>query len=166
MTTSNGAYLKGFHDKTRALGRKSINSDFTFEIEGYEGLYLLAKQCPFPTLTSTGEIEIPTPLGSTMWEAQQTKIAQQGAVSFLETVAGDIDQALINILAQGTYFNAKVYEGTPMRYVRYKRFEQCFLQLDAVDRDWENRAQPMLFTGTMFFHYYGETVQGNSTDYR
>lgn len=166
MTTSNGNYLKTFHDQTRALGRKSINSDFSFEIEGFEGVWLLAKQCPFPTLSSAGEIEIPTPLGSTMWEAQQTKVAQQGAVSFLETVAGDIDQTLIAILANRSYFNAKVYEGTPQRYVRYKRFENCFLQLEAVDRDWENRAQPMLFTGTLFYHYYGETVSGNSTDYR
>lgn len=166
MTVSTGRYLKTMHDATRAMGRKAINSDFTFEIEGHEGLYLLGKQCPWPTLTTGGEIEIPTPLGGTAWEAQQTKTAQQGSVSFLETAAGDIDQLMVDLIANGGYFNAKIYEGTPKKYMRYKRIEDAFIQLDAVDRDWENRSQPLTFAGTMFFHYYGDIVQGNSTDYR
>ena len=36
MTVSNAGYLKGFYDATKALGKKTINSDFTFEIEGFE----------------------------------------------------------------------------------------------------------------------------------
>lgn len=166
MTVSTGSYLKNMHGKVRAMGRKAVNSDFTIEIEGYEHIYLLAKQCPYPTLTSGGEIEIPTPLGAVVFEAQQTKVNLQGAVSFLETVAGDIDQTLVNILKDGGYFNAKIYEGTPEKYIRYKRIEDCFLQIDSADRDWENRSQPLIFNGTMFFHYYGEVVDGNSKDYR
>lgn len=166
MTISTPQYLKNMHDSTRAMGRKAINSDFTIEFEGYEGMYLLAKQCPYPVVTPGGEIEVPTPLGSTVWEAQQVKTAQQGSISFLETVAGDVDQFLVNLIANGGYFNAKIYEGTPKKYIRYKRITDAFITLDAVDRDWENRSQPLTFAGTMFFHYYGETVDGNSTDYR
>lgn len=166
MTVSNENYLKGFSDATRALGRKAINSDFTLEIEGYEGLYLLGKQCPWPVITVGGEIEIPTPLGGTIWEAQQVKTAQQGAVNFLETVAGDIDQMMVDLIRNGGYFSAKIYEGTPQKYIRYKRIEDCFIQMDPVDRDWENRSQPLSFTGTMFYHYYGDVVDGNSKDYR
>ena len=166
MTVSTGSYLKGFGDATRAMGRKAMNSDFTIEIEGHEGIYLLTKQCPSPVLTSGGEIEIPTPLGGTVWEAQQIKTAQQGSVSFLETVSGDIDQMLVSLLKDGGYFNARIYEGTPKKYIRYKVIEDCFLQLDPTDRDWENRSQPLTFTGTMFYHYYGEVVEGNSGDYR
>lgn len=166
MTVSTAKYLKGFSDSTRALGRKAINSDFTIEIEGYEGMYLLTKQCPWPLLTPGGEIEVPTPLGSTVWEAQQIKTAQQGAISFLETAAGDIDQMLVDIIKDGGYFNAKIYEGTPKKYLRVKRIEDCFIQLDPTDRDWENRSQPLTFAGTMFYHYYGEMTDGNSKDYR
>lgn len=166
MTVSTGNYLKGMHDSTRAMGRKVINSDFTFEIEGHEGLYLLAKQCPDPVLTTGGEIEIPTPLGGTVWEAQQAKTAQQGSVSFLETTAGNINQMLVALLKDGGYFNAKIYEGTPKKHLRYKRIEDCFIQIDPTDRDWENRSQPLTFTGTMFYHFYGEIVAGNSNDYR
>lgn len=166
MTVSTQKYLKGLHDSTRAMGRKAINSDFTIEIEGYEGVYLLTKQCPWPTLTVGGEIEIPTPLGGTVWEAQQTKTAQQGSISFLETVAGDIEQLMVDLIKDGGYFNAKIYEGTPKKYIRYKRIEDCFIQLDPVDRDWENRSQVLTFAGSMFYHYYGEVVEGNSSDYR
>ncbi len=166
MTVSTPKYLKGFSDSTRALGRKAINSDFTIEIEGYEGMYLLTKQCPWPVITTGGEIEIPTPLGSTVWEAQQVKTAQQGAISFLETAAGNIDQMLVDIIKDGGYFSAKIYEGTPTKYLRFKHIEDCFIQLDPVDRDWENRSQPLTFAGTMFYHYYGEVVEGNSGDYR
>lgn len=165
MAISSGSYLKTFHDATRAIGRKAINSDFTLEIEGFESMYLLAKQCPDPILATAGEIEVTTPLGAMMYEQQQTKVAQQGQVAFMETRAGHINQMLVDILAKGGTFNARIYEGTPSNYLRYKQIENCFLQLDNADRDWENRSQVLTFSGTMFFHYYGEIVDGNSTDY-
>ena len=166
MTVSNTAYLKGFHDTIKAAGAKVISSDFTFEIEGYESSYLLAKQCPWPVLSPAGEIEVPTVLGSAMWQPQQLKPNQQGQVTFEETTAGSIDQMLIDLILSGGIFNAKIYEGTPEKYLRYKRITDCFLVLDNPDRDWENRAQILLFSGTMFFHFHGEIVQGTSTDYR
>lgn len=163
MTVSTATYLKGFYDKTRALGAKSVNSDFTFEIEGYESSYLLAKQAPWPVLSSAGEIDIATPLGANMWQPQQLKVAQQGQVALHETVAGAVDSMLLDILTKGGIFNAKVYEGTPQKYVRYKRLEDCFLQLDSIDRDWENRSQVLIFQGTLFFHYFGVTVRGGNS---
>jgi len=166
MTVSNASYLKTFYDATKALGKKAINSDFTFEIEGFEQTYLLAKQCPWPDVAVAGEIEVPSPLGATLFEPQQIKVAHQGQVSFLETVAGSVDQALVDIIANGGTFNAKIYEGTPDKHLRYKRITDCFLQIDDPDRDWENRSQVLTFSGTMFFHYFGELVQGNTADYR
>ncbi|WP_320153043.1 hypothetical protein [uncultured Tolumonas sp.] len=166
MTVSLNSYLKGFYDQTKALGKKVVNSDFTFEIEGFEGNYLLSKQCPWPDVSVGGEIEVPNPLGVSSFEPQQIKIAKQGQVSFLETTAGNIDQMLINIITNGGTFNAKIYEGTPQKYLRYKRIVDCFVQIDDPDRDWENRSQILTFSGTMFYHYFGETTEGNSTDYR
>jgi len=166
MTVSTAALLKGHYDTTRALGAKVISSDFAFEIEGFESNWLLAKQCPWPEISPTGEVEVPTPLGATMWQPQQIKVAQQGQISLLETVAGTIDNMLIDLISQGGTFNAKVYEGTPQKYLRAKRIVDCFIQMDNPDRDWENRSQVLTFSGTLFFHYFGDVTPGNSGDYR
>lgn len=166
MTVSVNQHLKGYYDKTKALGRKIVNSDMTLEIEGFEGMYLLTKQCPWPAVTVAGEIEIPTPLGVSVFEPQQIKPAKQGQVSFMEAEGAPIDQLLVDIIAGGGTFNAKIYEGTPDKFLSYKRITDCFIQVEDPDRDWENRSQVLTFSGTMFYHYYGEVVQGNSEDYR
>jgi hypothetical protein len=166
MTQSNAAYLKQFHDTTKAQGAKRISSDFALEIEGFEHNWILTKQCPWPELSTAGEIEVSGPLGSATWEQQQLKTNQQGAIAFMETTAGSIDQMLVNLIASGGKFNAKIYEGTPTKYLEAKLITDCFIQLDNADRDWENRSQILTFSGTLFFHYYGEKIAGNSADYR
>lgn len=166
MTVSNSSYLKGFYDTTRALGAKVISSDFAFEIEGFEQNWLLAKQCPWPEISPAGEIEVATPLGATMWQPQQIKVAQQGQISLYETVAGSIDNMLVELITRGGTFNAKIYEGTPQKFLRAKRIVDCFIQMDAPDRDWENRSQVLTFSGTLFYHFFGEVLAGNSGDYR
>jgi len=167
MTVSNTAYLKGFYDASRAMGAKVVSSDFAFEIEGFEGNWLLCKQAPWPEISPAGEIEVPTPLGATMWQPQQLKVAQQGQIGMFETTAGHLDQMMVNLIANGqATFNAKIYEGTPEKFLRAKRIVDAFIQLDNPDRDWENRSQPLIFNGTLFFHYFGEVIPGNSGDYR
>jgi len=165
MAISNASYLKSFYDTSRALGAKIISSDFSFEIEGFEDRYLLCKQAPWPELSSAGEIEIAGALGTTYWQPQQTKIAQQGPIAMVETVAGHVDHLMLALIAHKGIFNAKIYEGTPQKYLRYKRIMDCFIQADVPDRDWENRSQPLVISGTLFYHYFGEIVQGNSEDY-
>lgn len=165
MAVSTGAFLKGFHDTAVTMGAKIISSDFTIEIEGFESMYLLTKQCPWPILTTGEGIEIPSVLGTAMWQPGQVKINQQGAIAFEETVAGSADNLLVALLLRGGEFNAKIYEGTPTKYLRYKKISKCSLNCEPVDRDWENRTQPLLITGNMFYHFYGEVVEGNSTGY-
>ncbi|SFL23813.1 hypothetical protein SAMN05216302_10467 [Nitrosomonas aestuarii] len=165
MTISNPSYLKGFHDVSRAMGDKVISSDFTLEIDGFEQNYLLCKQAPWPELSSAGEIEVPMPLGAVAWQPQQAKTNLQGPISFYETVAGHIDNMLMNMIMAGGKFDATVYDGTPQRFLKAKRIKQCFMQIDSPDRDWENRAQVLLYAGTIFYHYYGEIIPGNSGDY-
>lgn len=166
MTISNSSYLKSFHDLTVGLGHKVISSDFTIEIEGFEKYYLLAKQCPWPIITTGEAIEVPTVLGAAMWEPGQAKFHQQGAIAFQETTAGDIDKLFLGLITGGGEFNAKIYEGTPQKFLRYKQVRKCTLNCEPVDRDWENRTQPLVITGNMFYHYYGEVTEGNSADYR
>lgn len=165
MTVSNAAYLKGFYDVTKSLGAKVISSDFTFEIDGFEQNYLLCKQAPWPEVSTAGEIEVPSMLGSAMWQPQQAKTNQQGQISLMETVVGSVDNMLVNLITRGGMFNARIYEGTPQKFLRAKRIVDCFIQVDNPDRDWENRSQILVFTGTLFFHYFGEVIPGNSGNY-
>ncbi|MGL4735695.1 MAG: hypothetical protein ACRCWB_11580 [Enterovibrio sp.] len=165
MAISKNGFLKSYHDRTNVLGAKKINSDFTFEIEGFEGMYLLAPQCPDPVVTVAGEISVPTPLGVETFIPQQVKPAKQGQVRFMETIDSPIDDMLVKLIENGGTFNAKIYEGTPDKYLHYKRIVDCFLQIDDGDRDWENRSQLFTVSGTMFYHYFGEVVQGNSRNY-
>lgn len=166
MTVSKDRYLKTFYNATQNMGYKAISSDFTFEIVGHEETYLLCKQAPWPELTPQGEIEVVMPLGVTRWQPQQVKPAQQGAISLMETMKGHVSQLLLGLIAEGGTFDATIYEGTPNHYLRKKQIWDCFLQLDNPDRDWENRSQVMMFSGNLFFHYYGEVTEGNSVDYR
>ncbi|MCK9394236.1 MAG: hypothetical protein M0Q44_01430 [Methylobacter sp.] len=166
MTLSIPAQLKGFHQTAKAIGAKAVSSDFALEIEGHEDSWMLIKQGPWAMLSTGGEIEVPMPLGAGMWQQQQAKVHQQSPVSLMETTVGSVDQLLVNLIASGGYFNAKIYEGTPQKYLRAKPIIDCFIQVDNPDRDWENRSQLLLVSGTIFFHYYGETIPGNSNDYR
>lgn len=165
MTVSNTQYLKGFYDVTKALGAKIVSSDFTFEIAGFEQNYLLCKQAPWPEVSPEGEIEVSSPLGASYVQPQQIKIRHQGPVTFMETIQGSIDNMMVNLITSGGIFNATVYEGTPQRFLRAKKLVDCFIQLDDPDRDWENRAQILLFSGTLHYHYFGEIIPGNSENY-
>lgn len=165
MTVSNDRYLKNLSDVAQSMGAKVISSDSTIEFDGYEQNYLLIKQFPWPELSVGGEIEVSGPLGTASWQPQQAKPNLQGQISMMETVAGSIDNMLISILRNRGVFDAMVYEGTPQHFLRAKRIRRCFLQIDSPDRDWENRSQPLMFTGTLFFHYFGEVIPGNSSDY-
>ncbi|QFY42765.1 hypothetical protein F6R98_10610 [Candidatus Methylospira mobilis] len=167
MAISLSSYMKGFFDLTKAIGLKAISSDFAFEIAGFEGTYLLVKQAPWPELTPQGEIEVPTVLGGMAYQPQQVKFAGQGPISIMETRAGSVNQLLVGLITKNQgVFDAKIYEGTPMKYIKAKSIRDCFIQLDAPDRDWENRSQVLTFSGTLFFHYFGDDMAGNSTDYR
>jgi hypothetical protein len=166
MTVSAVQYLKELNNASVNMGAKVISSDFTFEIEGFEHAYLLCKQAPWPVLSSGGEVEISQAMGSMTWQPQQLKTAQQGPITMMETVAGTVDKLFLDLLTSGGTFNATVYEGTPTKFLRAKRLRSCFLVLDNPDRDWENRAQILLFQGTLFYSYYGEVISGNSIGYR
>lgn len=167
MTVSTGAILKGFHDQAVALGEPVIASDFSIEITGHESLWLIAKQCPWPVLSPEGEIEVPGPLGSRMVKPQQVNYSFQGPITIKEYRGGIGESMLLSLISNSeARFNAKIYEGTPDRYLRYKPVYNCFIQVDPVDRDQESRAELLLLSGTLFGHFFGEIVNGNSTDYR
>lgn len=161
MTVSNNDLLKAMYNTEKAAGRASINSDATMEIEGFANLRVLTKQFPWPTMGSAGEIEVPGQLGTVSYIPQQAKTGQQGPISFKETQDGQVMTFMESIMLAGGIFNSTVYEGTPDRFVRAYRLRDCFFIPDQPDRDFENRTQIMLITGTLFFHVFGERLPGN-----
>lgn len=156
MTVSNEAYLKSVFDATTALGDKVVSSDAQMVIEGYDVLSPLIKQFPWPVLSSQGEIEVPGPMGTKTWQPQQVNTALQGPISFFETKLGQIQDMIRAINENGGRFDARIYEGTPENHSRSARIKKCFLVLDQSDRDFENRAQLMMVSGTIHYHYHGE----------
>jgi len=90
------------------------------------------------------------------FEPEQIKTNFESPVSFQETVNGSVSKMLFDILTSGAVFNAKVYEGTPNNYVRYKRLHDCFFVMEAADRDAESRSQVLVISGTLSYHYFGQ----------
>jgi hypothetical protein len=161
MTVSNADFLKANYNAMRLLGDKSINSDATMEIEGFEQLLQLTKQFPWPTIGPAGEIEFPGPLGTTSAQPQQVKIYQQGPITFQETTNGAIHKFMTAIILRGAKFQATVYEGVPEKFYRGYKMVDAFFVPDTPDRDYENRAMGTLITGTLHYHYFGEELAGN-----
>lgn len=160
MAVSTGSVLQSMSNRTLQQGYKLINSDFALEIKGFEHTHYLAKQAPWAVVTPGSEIEVPMPNGQKHWQPAQGKGHQQGAISLLETESGHIEDLLQKLLVNGGRFDCKVYQGTPEKYSYYKVYTDCFMVLEPVDRDFENNTQVLMYAGTMFYHYYGETVRG------
>lgn len=161
MTVSTGAFMAQSYGLVKALGNKSVNSDAMFVIDGYEQLRLLIKQFPWPVLSPGDAVEIATPMGGTAGQPSQVKTFLEGQVQIYETVRGDVDAFTRSILAQGGVFNASVYEGTMERYSRGVKIVNAWLTFDPVDRDWENRTQATVISGSLKYHYFGEAIPGN-----
>jgi len=163
MSVSSVATLKGLYDDISAMGDAAVNSDFVFQFDDFKDSWMHVVQCPMPHMTSAGEIERPGPLGMMLWQPQQARVAQQGAITLNETVAGHVEGMLLEMLTKGSQykFNATVYDGTVKRYRRKWTFRDAFIVSDASDRAWENRSQILTVTGTLFFHYFGESEVGN-----
>lgn len=163
MAVSKVGMLKQYHETSAAIAKKIIASDYTLEISGYEANYLLCSTFPVPILKIGEAIEIPSVAGTKVYQAGQVVTNYQGSVSFEETEAGTIRKMYGLIMANGGTFDGKVYHGTPDNFVSSYKIYNCSLSLDMPDADWESNTQILKFTGTIFFQYYGEDAQGNTS---
>ncbi|SER35283.1 MULTISPECIES: hypothetical protein [Pseudomonas] len=156
MTVSNEAYLNQVLQAQLALGDKIVNSDTHMVIDGFEDRTLLFKQFPMPILSSEGSIEVASPMGIKVGQAQQMNIFIQGPVQMIETKLNHIRDMVRQINEGGGYFNCRVYEGTIENPTKTARMIKCWFQIEPMDRDTENRAALGIWTGTMFGHYVGQ----------
>lgn len=147
---------------TLALGDKLNAGDATFEPLGFDSIYLLVKQFPHPKVSGGPEIQVPYAGGGQYFEQGPIDTSFQGGITFLETVAGSVSRFAKEVLRQGGYFDARIYEGTPGRHTRSYKLERCFFKLDPSDRDWENKQQVLMLTGTLFGNYFGDDRPGNA----
>ena len=160
MSVSPPTLLKGIYNTIKATGRKAISSDATMMVHGLPDMVWHIKQFPWPILSSAGEIEQPMPLGSAGWTPQQTKTYMQGPIMLSETVEGRVQTFMEWLLNNGGEFNATAYEGVPDAHTWSYPMIGCMITLDQPDRDWENRAQLLNISGTMFYHYFGDRARG------
>lgn len=162
MAINTAAYHQTNLLLTLALGDKVNAGDATFEPIGYEGLYLLVKQFPHPKISGGSEIDVPMAGGGSYWDQQPIETKFQGQITLLETTAGSVSQFCRDVLANGGFFDARIYEGTPGRHTRSYLLERCFFKIDPSDRDWENRLQILMLSGTLFGNYFGKDSAGNA----
>lgn len=154
-----------FHQRnfrlTQAMGAKLNAGDATFAPVGYSGIHLLVKSFPHPFISGGQEIEVPMAGGGVYYEQSPIDPKFQGQVSFLETVAGTVRQFSADVVANGGFFDARIYEGTPERHYFSYMLERCFFTLDPADRDWESRTQVLMVSGTLRGMFFGRIDPGN-----
>jgi len=161
MPINEASYHESNFRLVQALGEKLNAGDMAFEPVGFNGMYLLIKQFPYPFVAGGEAIEVPEPGGSVGWQQAPLKTAFQGPFAMQETVAGTSRQFFSDVLAAGGYFDAKIYEGTPGRNTASYLIEQAFVSMDAPDVDWENRLTLLLLSGTISYRFFGKRIAGN-----
>lgn len=161
MAVDTAEQLGSTYNIMRSIGAPSVNSDAFCEVIGFEQMGFLIKQFPWPVLASRGEIEVPMPNGGMTYKPQNIKTEFQGPVQLKETADGAVHRFLKELVSRKLEFDALIYEGTAERFTRGMKVRGCFFQIDTADRDWENRSQLTLLSGTMFGNYFGEDIAGN-----
>lgn len=161
MTVSTVDYLKAQYAVSKALGERSLSSDAVLVIADpfFASLSLLMKSFVWPVLSTAGEVEIWLPTGQKAWQQQQLETALQGQVVITETAAGHAYEAL-NALSRKR-FDATIFEGQPDKFSRAVFIRDAFIKVDPAERDHESRSQVTQFSGTIFYHFFGEIIPGN-----
>jgi hypothetical protein len=193
MAVTRASVIKDFHHASRKHGEMRVASDFSLGIiptysnliandgggddmglNDHDSIWLYIKSQFWPELTPGEGIEVPTPLGSAMWQPSQCKFHQQASITFQESADAQVHQfldALLECKAVGTHttstgrFDAYVYYGTPDHYIERRKIEDAFIVIDeATETNWESRTEILTFNAMIYFHYYGETDAPASAD--
>jgi hypothetical protein len=158
--TASPPLLRDMYNSSRAMGTNAIVSDAMFEIEGFESMALRVPQFPTPVLTTSGEIEVPTPLGGGMFLPQQLKVHQQGSITLTEPVANYVSVEFLKfIVDHNQSFNAKLHEREQGQIFRtYSLYDCTFWKLNPSEFSYTDRSQVLKFSGVFRFLYFGDVV--------
>lgn len=161
MALNPASYHQANMRQALSLGDNLISADATFVPQGFESARFVVKQFPDPKVSGGTEIEVAHAGGGSIYRQAPFDAKFTGGFMMYENVAGTAQRFVEDVMARGGYFDARIYEGTPERNYSSKLVVQCFVRLDPTDRDWENRQQVVMISGTIFGHYYGQTFRGN-----
>ena len=113
-------------------------------------------------LGPSGEIEYATPLGGKACDAGAVNNAQQGPITFTETVAGRVMRFMKEVARKRRHTSKRRCTKARPKLLARLQAVDCFFVPDRLDRDWENRTQLTLINGTVFFHFFGDRIPGNA----
>lgn len=147
----------------RALGDKEVSSDFMAVFADYPQTAMLIDKCPQPWLAPFDAIEVPNPLGTSMWQAGQLKVNGEGTISLMETVVGHVQDVLFDMLTTGKQCRTDVIiyaGGSTTAYRRKWTLRDCIFIPEVTDRDWSAREELLRVNGSLKWHYFGEYEVG------
>lgn len=163
MALSSGRHLLGQRNLRHTMGADAVNSDATLVIFGYENMYIKIKSFPDPSSGVQSAIEVPTPLGTTYSKAGQRNPKFEGSASFIETEDRAVQAMFNEIIANGGYFDAWLYHGTPNYYVNRKHLRDCvFVQSSPTQRDFSSNTEVLTVEGDIHGLYFLEMEEGNA----
>lgn len=150
----------GAYQATKALGEKSINSEYVLVLDDAPDIQYLFKQFPIPVTAPEDIIEVPMQGGIKGGTQQVPRFDHRGTVAISETVGGHA-RALLEA-AQATRsvkerpkFNGVIYHGTPDSHAqKWRIIDAQFFGFDPIDTDVENRGQLTVYQGQIFYMYF------------
>jgi hypothetical protein len=154
-------YHQRLFSLANALGAPLIAADAMLVPLGFEDVSLLIKNFSQPVISGGDEIQITYPGGGKGWAQSPIDTSYQSPFQIKETEGFRAQGFFSDVLAAGGYFDARIYEGTTERFLRTYMLRKCFIKLEPTERDAENRNMIVIYNGTLFGHYFGETEPGN-----
>lgn len=160
MPIQTADYHRSNYLRQIALGRKLNAGESVFVPVGFNGIELLVKSFSTPYLSGGEAYETFGP-GFRTFDQAQPDTSFQSAITFYDTEAGTTRQFLTDIVAQGGFIDAWIYEGTADRYTAAYLLERCIIKVDPVERDFESRTQSLLISGQISYNFFGTRKPGN-----
>lgn len=148
------------YQQTKALGEKSINSEYIMIPDDRPDIHLLTKQFPLPVVSPEDVIEVPMVGGLKSYTPQVAKFDQKGAIIFSEVASGIVREFLESVQAERTVanrprFNATIYHGTPDNYTqKWRIIDAVLFGFDTIEANIENRGQLTEYSGQIAYMYF------------
>lgn len=148
------------YQATKALGEKSINSEYIMVIDGYEHIQYLLKEFPIPVVNPEDVIDVPLVGGMKTKTPQMANFSFSGTISLNETVDGHVRNLIETIQANRSVrnrpkFNATIYHGTIDDHAQKWRIKDAVLHgFDPITVDYENRGALTTYSGQISFMYF------------
>lgn len=161
--------LKGQKDaltEVFSMGKAALAAEYMMVLDRFPELRFHTKGFALPLPSAEDKIDVPLAGGLVTHAAPMAKTDFSHSITIIETVAGHALNLLEGIayertIAESSFFDFTIYQGTPDLYARKWRCTHGMLHgFDAPEIDGENRTQIMQYTGQIAYHCFG-SEKGN-----